>query len=509
MPTPPAQPPHSPETGTTPRRSWRARLAGMLAQPDGFASRALRFLGFALLAACLIALIGLLQRLPWGSEPTAESETVASEERLTVATPFTCPMHPQIRQPEPGNCPICGMRLVPLEESRETAEAAFSHNAIRRLGNIQTATAKAGPLTEVIRSIGEIEVDESRVATLSADVAGRLEELYADYVGVPVSEGDDLALIYSPQLYSAQVEYLTALNSDGLNRLGGGERFLELAEQNLLELGLSEDQVDELQQRRQATRRVRIRSPLTGTVIAKHAVEGDYLQRGEAIYRIADLATVWLMLELPPQQAARLRFGQQVEAEVQGLPEAVLIGRVGFIGPTVAAETRTVPVRVELLNPDGQLRPGDLAHARLEIATTPREQLYDPDLAGKYISPMHPQVIRDAPGRCPLCDMELIPTSQLGFSETPMPDPPVISVPRDAILLAGDAHAVFVESSPGEFVLRRVAIGPLAEERAVILEGLTREETVARHGNFLIDSQVGLTAGLTVIDPHRRARSER
>jgi len=175
----------------------------------------------------------------------------------------------------------------------------------------------------------------------------------------------------------------------------------------------------------------------------------------------------------------------------------------------VAAETRTVSVRVELLNPDGQLRPGDLAHARLEIATTPREQVYDPALAGKYISPMHPQVVRDEPGDCPLCDMALIPTREFGFSETPLPDPRVISVPRDAVLLAGDESAVFVETAPGQFILRRVATGPTTDAEVVILEGLAEGETVARHANFLIDSQVKLTSRLTVIDPPRQIHTER
>src|SRR5690606_16682789 len=130
-------------------------------------------------------------------------------------------------------------------------------------------------------------------------------------------------------------------------------------------------------------------SPQEGTVVEKLAVEGNYVKAGDPIYRIAGLSTVWLMLKLFPEDATRIRFGQRIEAFVQSLPGETLLGRVAFIDPTVDPATRTVGVRVELMNEDGRLRPGDYATAHITLPIGPQGEVYDADLAGKWISPMH------------------------------------------------------------------------------------------------------------------------
>ncbi len=499
-----------------------------------------------------IALIGAAQRLGWiqtSSESVAESTDEHTHDRETI---YTCPMHPQIRQNEPGKCPICAMQLVPAANQPKsatkeatTAEAENGERyicpmmctppssepgrcpvcamelvpatgggesdgvsvtiepAARRLINIQTATAKMGPVSQTIRTIGSIEYDESKLATISAYVAGRIEKLYANYIGVPVEQNDDLALIYSPDLYSAQVEYLTALKGGGLKRLGGSSNLAELAKQNLIELGLTEDQVRDVRTKGKAESRIRVRSPISGTVINKYAVEGDYIKTGDKIYRIADLSTVWLMLDLYPDDAARIRFGQQVEAEVQSMPGEVFTGRVAFIDPTVDPKTRTVGVRVEMLNPDGKLKPGDYATARVYVPALRQDRVYDPALADKYISPMHPQIIRNEPGDCPICGMDLVPTSQLGYASEPLPKQQVVTVPRDTVLMTGENSVIYVETEPGRFEIRRVSVGPLTDERAVILEGVSAGETVATNGNFLIDSQMQLAGNPSLMDPSK------
>lgn len=519
----------------------------------------LKWLGKSLIHAAIlagvfiggIALIGVAQRAGWiqaGGSTVAES---SDEHNHNGETIYTCPMHPQIRQNEPGNCPICAMKLVPVADkskkpsghqageengerryicpmmctpassepgrcpvcAMELVEATGGGEvdglsvtiepAARRLIGIQTATAKLGPVSQTIRTIGSIDFDESKLATISAYVGGRIEKLYANYVGVPVDKDDNLALIYSPDLYSAQVEFLTALKGSGLKRLGGSSNLAELARQNLIELGLTEDQIAGLRSRGSAESRIRLRSPIRGTVIAKFAVEGDYIKTGEKIYRIADLSTVWLMLDLYPDDAARIRFGQQVEAEVNSIPGEVFTGRVAFIDPTVNPTTRTVRVRVEMLNPDGKLKPGDYATARVYVPAIRQDRVYDPALAGKYISPMHPQVIRDKPGDCPICGMDLIPTSELGYASEPLPEVPVVTVPRDAVLMTGETSVVYVETDPGRFEIRRVTIGPMSNDRAVILEGMEPGETVATNGNFLIDSQMQLAGNPSLMDPSK------
>ena len=131
------------------------------------------------------------------------------------------------------------------------------------------------------------------------------------------------------------------------------------------------------------------------------------------------------MLELYPEDAARIRFGQRVEAEMQSLPGETFEGRVAFIDPTVSQDDRTVGVRVEFLNDDGRLRPGDYATAQVYLPIGKQGEVYDADLAGRWISPMHPQIIRDEPGSCPICGMDLVPTSRYGYSDQPVEQPAV------------------------------------------------------------------------------------
>ncbi|EMI17590.1 metal transport-related, exported protein, partial [Rhodopirellula maiorica SM1] len=379
--------------------------------------------------------------------------------------------------------------------------------AARRLVGIQTATSKLGSLNRVIRTIGSIDYDESKLATISAYVDGRLEEMYANYAGVRVNKGDDLALIYSPQLYSAQTEFISSMDGGSIGRFAASETNLnEMARQNLTELGMTETQIEQLRKSRKPQSRIRIKSPQTGTVIEKSAVEGDYVKTGQKIYRIADLSSVWLMLDLFPDDASAVRFGQQVEAEIQSRPGEVFTGRVAFIDPIVNPRSRTVRVRVEILNFDRKLRPGDYATARITVPTVATDLVYDPALAGKYISPMHPQVIRDESGECPLCGMDLVPTSTLGFSPTPLPQQKVVTVPRDAVLLAGSNSVLYVETEPGRFEIRRVTLGAMNRDEAVIVEGLAAGETVATEGNFLIDSQMQLAGNPSLMDPSRATR---
>ncbi|TWU50653.1 Cation efflux system protein CusB precursor [Rubripirellula tenax] len=526
---------------SSPKMKLRQRLGG------------LKWLGRTLVHALVliatfiggIALIGVAQRQGWirSGVGVVSSQSATGESGETI---YTCPMHPQIRQNEPGNCPICAMKLVPAAGSAKHEKARASderficpmmctppssepgrcpvcamalvkatgggggdgqsvmiESAARRLIGIKTASAKFGPVSQTIRTIGSIDYDESKLATISAYVGGRIEKLYANYVGVPVKKDDDLALIYSPDLYSAQVEFLTARNGGGLKRLGGSSDFAELSKQKLIELGFTEDQVNELSKRGQAESRIRLRSPIKGTVINKLAVEGDYLKTGDPVYRIADLSTVWLMLDLYPDDASRIRFGQQVEAEVSSVPGEVFTGRVAFIDPTVSKQTRTVRVRVEMLNADGALRPGDYATARVYVPALRQDRVYDPSLAGKYISPMHPQIIRESPGDCPICGMALIPTSKLGYSSSPLPRQDVVTVPRDAVLMAGENSVVYVETDPGRFEIRRVTVGPMTDNDAIVLEGIAAGETVATGGNFLIDSQMQLAGNPSLMDPSK------
>ena len=457
-------------------------------------------------AGLVFFLLGVAQRTKWltadgfsGDKGEAVPEAGGGEDKR-----YICPMMCTPPSTEPGRCPVCAMELVEATGGGVGDGISVTIEAsARRLVGIQTAMSKMGEVNRTIRTIGSIDFDESQLSTISAYIDGRLEKMYANYAGVKVNEGDDLALIYSPQLYTAQTEFITSMNSDGkIGRfqISGGD-LNKMARENLAELGMTQDQIEQLAKSGKPMSRIRIKSPQSGTVIEKSAVEGDYVKTGHKLYRVADLSSVWLMLDLFPDDASAVRFGQQVEAEIQSMPGEVFTGRVAFIDPTVNATTRTVRVRVEIMNFDGKLRPGDYATARVTVPAIPMDQVYDPALANKYISPMHPQVIRDEPGKCPLCDMDLVPTSQLGFAADPLPMQQVVTVPRDAVLLAGDSGVIYVETEPGRFEIRRVTVGPMNRKEAVIVEGLSAGETVATGGNFLIDSQMQLAGNPSLMDP--------
>jgi Cu(I)/Ag(I) efflux system membrane fusion protein len=453
----------------------------------------------------LIVMVGLAQRLGW---LRSEASTATSSAALS-GTIYTCAMHPQIRQPSPGRCPICGMELVPASSAAADLDALSVkiEPAQRRLANIQTAAVESAPLEAQLQTVGAIAIDESRQATIAAYIDGRLERLFADYTGVEIKKGDHLAIVYSPQLFAAQVEYLEARRA---LRASGGLPVVRQAQealaantrQRLREFGMIDEQLAELEQSGQAQSRLTIYAPQGGTVVEKLAIEGNYVKAGDPIYRIAELSTVWLMLKLFPADAARIRFGQRVEATVQSLPGETLTGRVAFIDPTVDPQTRTVGVRVELLN-SGRLRPGDFAEASITLPIGAQGRVFDADLAGKWISPMHPQVIRDAPGQCPICGMDLVPTAVYGFANEPVPQPASLHVPRPAVLLAGGNSVVYVETRPGVFEIRPVTLGPVLRDKIVIVAGLRPGEMVATAGNFLIDSQMQLAGKPSLIDPSR------
>ena len=406
------------------------------------------------------------------------------------------------------------MELVPATSGGGKTDSRSIHvdPATRRVANIQTVTVASLPVTRTIRAIGELRYDEGTLKTISAYVDGRLDRLYADYTGVVVKEGDHLALLYSPRLYSGQVELLLAKKARDRGRsttLAGvsesNDELYNSAKERLILLGMTEMQIEHLEEAGEANSRMHLCAPIGGTVIEKLAVEGQYVKEGDAIYKLADLSTVWLMLRLFPEDAATIRYGQKVSAEVQSLPGRTFTGRVAFIDPNVDPKTRTVGVRVVIPNQDGLLRVGDYAKATIDVPLGDSHQslAYDPELANKWISPRHPHVIADAAGDCPVCGVELVPAAHFGFTDEPSVHGEALVVPRDAVLMAGNNSVLYVETEPGRFEIRRVVLGPSVGDQIVIRSGVKPGEQVATRGNFLIDSQMQLAGNPSLIDPTR------
>lgn len=466
--------------------------------------------------ALLFTGLGIAQRHGFVSGGGSQSHASVA----AAAQRYICPMMCTPPQSEPGRCPVCAMELVPATTGGGDTDSRTIQIdvATRRVANIRTVAVKSTPMVRAIRAIGELNYDEGTLKTISAYVDGRLDRLYADYTGVAVEKGDHLALVYSPRLYSGQVELLLAKQARDdsrtttITRVVQSNRDLyDSAKQRLIELGMTPLQIEHLQLSGQADSRMHLCAPSSGTVIEKFAVEGQYVKEGQAIYKLADLSTVWLMLELFPEDAATIRYGQRVEATVQSLPGRTFTGRVAFIDPNVDPKTRTVGVRVVITNEDGLLRVGDYAKATIEVPlSSPADQhagIYDAELANKWISPRHPHVVESSPGKCRICAVDLVPASQFGFTADASVNGEALTVPRDAVLMAGSNSVLYVETKPGRFELRRVVLGPSSGDRIVILSGVQEGEQVATQGNFLIDSQMQLAGNPSLIDPTKLERS--
>ncbi len=471
------------------------------------------FLQPLLLLACGAALLtglGVAQQMGWISSGGV-TEGHADSHAFDANTKYICPMMCTPPQAEPGRCPVCAMELVPAASGGGTSDGRSIRldPSARRVANIQTVSVQSVPMTRTIRSVGQLSYDEGTLKTISAYVDGRIERLYADYTGVVVKQGDHLALVYSPRLYSAQVELLLARKArdesrtSRLERVGQSNREMyDSARQRVIELGMTVEQVDQLEQVGEANSRLHLCAPISGTVIEKLAIEGQYVKEGDAIYQLADLSTVWLMLALFPEDAATIRYGQKVEAEVQSLPGRFFEGRVAFIDPHVSPKTRTVGVRVVIANAEGVLRVGDYAKATIDVPLGDHDgPVYDPELANRWVSPRHPHIVSATAGKCPICGVDLVPASELGFTDQQDDAKRVLVVPRDAVLMAGNNSVVYVETEPGRFEIRRVVLGPHCGMDVVIRQGVREGEQVANRGNFLIDSQMQLAGNSSLIDP--------
>ncbi|QDT32231.1 efflux RND transporter periplasmic adaptor subunit [Thalassoglobus polymorphus] len=464
-------------------------------------------------AAVTIAGLGLAQKTGWITSGSGGTGGVTGPAAADVD--YICPMMCTPPQKEPGRCPVCAMELVPASTGGDGGDerSVIVDPASRRVANIQTVAARSVAMTRIIRAVGELNYDEGTLRTISAYSDGRFEQLYVDYTGAVVKKGDRLASLYSPELYSSQIEYLEAAKSANretpkslLSVADANRRMQENSHQRLIELGMAEQQIEKLIQSRTAQSRLDILAPMSGTVIEKIAVEGEYVKRGQPAFRLADLSSVWLMLELFPEDAADIRYGQAVEAVMKSLPDKTFMGRVAFIAPEVDPESRTVSVRVVIDNTNGILRIGDYAKATIEVPVGQahdRAMIYDPELANKWVSPRHPHIVSDQPGKCRLCNMDLVPASELGFTDQPQEASKAITIPRNAVLMAAGQCVVYVETQAGRFEIRRVIVGSSSRGEIAILKGLADGEVVATKGNFLLDSQMQLAGNPSLIDPTR------
>jgi membrane fusion protein, copper/silver efflux system len=425
---------------------------------------------------------------------------------------WTCSMHPQIRLDHFDRCPICGMDLVPAVQ-RESAgsDLGSDHLALgpheRRMARVGTTKLEMRTLLREIRTVGRIDFDETRRAQIASRVDGRVDQVFADFPGTLVKKGDHLVSIYSPELLSTQEEFLSASRreKDQKSRPANTPSLAASARRRLRLWGISDQQIDTLLENDAADTHLIVYAPIGGTVVEKMVRAGQYVKEGDTLYSIADLSHVWLVVEIYETDLAWVRFGQTVEVTLEAESSASFTGQVGFIDPVLNDQTRTVPIRVILKNDQGKLKPGMFAQALIRVAVMPDGRPAPTGLEGKFSCPMHPYIVSDMGGICPVCEMalETIPGTAPDLDGPPM----VLAIPSEAVLTTGQRQLVFVDHGEGGYQLIEPRLGPRAGDYYPVLDGLKAGDFVVSRGNFLIDSQFQISGKPSLLYPEGMAAS--
>jgi Cu(I)/Ag(I) efflux system membrane fusion protein len=314
---------------------------------------------------------------------------------------------------------------------------------VRSLG-ITLATAVGGRVRGEIRTTGNVTFDETRLSTITPKFGGFVERLYVDFTGQAVRRGQPLLEIYSPELVSAQEELLAAARLErqlaqsaapGVAERSGG--LVEAARRRLLLWDISPAQIQQIERTGQVRRTLTLHAPFTGFVVEKNVQQGQSVQPGEALYRLADLTQVWVEADVYEQDLRFVRLGEPVSVEIAAYPGERLTGRVSYLYPEVRQDTRTARVRIPLANPGGRIKPGMFATVLLDAPEAERAVL----------------------------------------------------VPRDAVMRTGTRDIVFVEQGPGAYELREVRVGSEVNGDVQILSGLLAGERVVARANFLLDAE--------------------
>ena len=322
---------------------------------------------------------------------------------------WTCVMHPSVKMPENTNCPVCKMELIPVYEG---AGLTLTEKQ-KALIPVRTESVEFRKLSREIRTVGVLDYNETRMAYASTRISGWIEDLHVDFTGIYVRAGDELLSIYSPELLAAQEEYLTALRSvDELknSQYAGLQRTIEqtlsAAISKLELLGLTQAQIDDIREHGEARTTLPLYAPTGGTVIHMNVYNGQHVNRGMNLYRIADLQSLWIMANVYEYELPWVYMGQAVEITTPSMPYQTFHGNVNYIYPYFDTPTRTQKVQIEVPNSDGKLRPGMYVTLRLKPTLA---EIYAAEAQPKdpYACPMHPWIASTTPDECTICGMDL------------------------------------------------------------------------------------------------------
>jgi len=353
------------------------------------------------------------------------------------------PMHPQYKAAKAGIAPDCGMDLVPKYADEDTGGAVVISENKQTLIGVRTAIVERESLTRDVHTTGQITADERRIARIHVKVSGFIDQVHVAYVGQLVKKGEPLFTFYSPDLVATQEEYLIARRGEkalGTSQFAevasGSQSLLRSARQRLKLWDISDDQIAKLDATGQVSRTLTFYSPITGYVTDRKAFPNTSATPDTELYTLADLSTIWVNADIFEYEVPFVKVGQPVEVRLTYYPDKTWKGRVAYIYPTLDPSTRTVKVRIELPNPEMQLKPQMFADVSLKV---------------NYGKP--------------------------------------IVVPQEAVLDSGAEQTVFVVRDGTRFEPRKVFTGAKLDGKVVILSGLKPGETIVTSGNFLIDSE--------------------
>jgi Cu(I)/Ag(I) efflux system membrane fusion protein len=410
--------------------------------------KALKIFSYPIIRTSLFLIAGFLAGWIVFHKPHSEAkpETIVNEAEKTV---WTCAMHPQIRRDQPGQCPICGMDLIPLVQ--ETApvdpDAIVMSEDAAKLAQVRTSIVTGMTPEKELRLYGKIQADERLVQTQPAHIPGRIEQLMVNFTGEEVRKGQLIAQIYSPALITAQQELLEALNM-------GDTTILDASRYKLRQWKLTDDQIAEIEDSRQVKTVFDVISTVSGVITSRFVNKGDYVQLGTPLYEIADLSRIWVMFDAYESDLPWVKRGDMISFNAQSIPGRDFSGRVSFIDPVINSQTRVARVRMEISNHWNLFKP--------EMFVT------------GYVK------TRLATGRNSLI------------------------IPQSAVLWTGTRSVVYVkvpETSQPAFSMREITIGPVTSEGYIVTDGLTAGEEIVTNGTFSIDASAQLSGKRSMMNP--------
>jgi len=399
-------------------------------------TRASRLVTLVLVIALTALALGYREQLAaWFGGKPGDSSAHEAQRGQSEVDHYTCSMHPSVNQPGPGKCPLCGMDLIPVTKQQQTEDVVRIDEGRRQLIGVRTAPVIEGAMKRAFQAVGKVTYDESAFTDVNLKIAGWITKLLVNQTGQRVSRGQTLFTLYSPELYTAQQDFLLATRS--ATRAGP---LAQAARKRLQLLGLGDAQIEEIASKGAPIDTLPITSPASGFVIEKDVVEGAAVQAGMRLFRIAAIDKVWVEADVYEQDLAHVRVGQHAKVTLDYLPGRAYDAKVAYAYPYLESGARTGRVRIELANKNQELRPG--MYARVELA------------------------------------------AELG---------PRVQVPASAVVYTGPRRLVFVDLGEGRFKPQEVRVGGEADGMYEVLEGLAPGDKVVTSGMFLIAAEARIS----------------